>query len=59
MIEQTTQHRNTHDRTDNTALCKDWKPSIKGFCELTKDKDKDKDKDTFIGPQEFVVHMTI
>ena len=22
-------------------------------------KDKDKDKDTFIGPQEFVVHMTI
>ena len=24
-----------------------------------KDKDRDKDKDTFIGPQEFVVHMTI
>ena len=22
-------------------------------------KDKNKDKDTFIGPQEFVVHMTI
>ena len=26
---------------------------------ILKDKDKDKDKDTFIGPQEFVVHMTI
>ena len=26
---------------------------------LMKDKDKDKDKDIFIGPQEFVVHMTI
>ena len=26
---------------------------------ITIHKDKDKDKDTFIGPQEFVVHMAI
>ena len=30
-----------------------------GFVAMLTYKDKDKDKDTFIGPQEFVVHMTI
>ena len=36
---------------------------LKGYGEthffLQNDNYKDKDKDTFIGPQEFVVHMTI